>query len=61
MRQLGTFDDFLIAKLIAFYFQVLAAHAAIEAIFRADVAVFDESTKVNVVVQMLQLHLQGTV
>ena len=61
MGELGAFDDFLVAELVAFHLGVLAAYAAIEAVFRADVAVFDEAAQVDAVVQVLQFHLKGTV
>ena len=61
MRQLGTFDDFLVAECVAIHLQFLATHAAIKPILRADVAVFNQPAQVDVVVQVCQLGLQGLV
>ena len=58
MCQLGAFDDLFVAERIAIEVRVLATDAAVEAILGADVAVFDESAQVDIVVQMLQLGLQ---
>lgn len=61
MRQLRTFNDLLVAERVTLEVRVLAAHAAIEAIFGANVAIFNQPAQVDEVVQVRQLHLQSLV
>ena len=58
MSQTGAFEHFVVAQGVTLNLGVFASHAAVEAIFSAAVAIFDESAQMDIVVEIFQFGFQ---